>query len=82
MLHTPLMSASNAIHGIVIIGAIVIASQAQTTAGYVLAFVAAFFAAMNVVGGYSLTDRMLQMFRKRPGPADHDAGSGHLEEKS
>ena len=69
-LHTPLMSASNAIHGIVIIGAIIIASQAQTTAGYVLAFVAAFFAAMNVVGGYSLTDRMLQMFRKRPGQAD------------
>jgi len=44
----------------------------------VLAFVAAFFAAMNVVGGYSLTDRMLQMFRKRPGPA----GSGQPEEKS
>ena len=66
-LHTPLMSASNAIHGIVIIGAIITASQARTTAGYVLAFVAAFFAAMNVVGGYSLTDRMLQMFRKRPG---------------
>jgi NAD(P) transhydrogenase subunit alpha len=48
----------------------------------VLAFVAAFFAAMNVVGGYSLTDRMLQMFRKRPGPAGHDGGPGHLEEKS
>jgi H+-translocating NAD(P) transhydrogenase subunit alpha len=68
-LHTPLMSASNAIHGIVIIGAIVTASQAQTTAGYVLAFVAAFFAGMNVVGGYSLTDRMLQMFRKPPASA-------------
>jgi H+-translocating NAD(P) transhydrogenase subunit alpha len=72
-LHTPLMSASNAIHGIVIIGAIVTASQAQTTAGYVLAFVAAFFAGMNVVGGYSLTDRMLQMFRKPPASAaTHD----------
>ncbi|HEX5300077.1 MAG TPA: proton-translocating transhydrogenase family protein, partial [Streptosporangiaceae bacterium] len=59
-------------------GAIISASQARTTAGYVLAFVAAFFAAMNVVGGYSLTDRMLQMFRKRPGPA----GSGQPEEKS
>jgi proton-translocating NAD(P)+ transhydrogenase subunit alpha len=71
-LHTPLMSASNAIHGIVIIGAIVTAAQARTTTGYALAFVAAFFAAMNVVGGYSLTDRMLQMFRKRPLPGAHD----------
>jgi H+-translocating NAD(P) transhydrogenase subunit alpha len=71
-LHTPLMSASNAIHGIVIIGAIVTASQAQTNAGYVLAFVAAFFAGMNVVGGYGLTDRMLQMFRKPPASAAHN----------
>jgi H+-translocating NAD(P) transhydrogenase subunit alpha len=71
-LHTPLMSASNAIHGIVIIGAIVTAAQARTNADYVLAFVAAFFAGMNVMGGYSLTDRMLQMFRKRPAPAAHD----------
>jgi NAD(P) transhydrogenase subunit alpha len=76
-LHTPLMSASNAIHGIVIIGAIVSASQARMTAGYALAFVAAFFAGMNVVGGYSLTDRMLQMFRRRPTVADHDTtGNG------
>jgi NAD(P) transhydrogenase subunit alpha len=71
-LHTPLMSASNAIHGIVIIGAIVTASQARTNVDYVLAFVAAFFAGMNVMGGYALTDRMLQMFRKRPGSAAHD----------
>jgi NAD(P) transhydrogenase subunit alpha len=48
----------------------------------VLAFVAAFFAAMNVVGGYSLTDRMLQMFRKRPGPVSHEGGPGQPEEKS
>src|ERR1700746_2648221 len=65
-LHTPLMSASNAIHGIVIIGAIVTAAQARTTVDYVLAFVAACFAGLNVVGGSSLTDRMLQMFRKPP----------------
>jgi len=71
-LHTPLMSASNAIHGIVVIGAVVTASQAQTTAGYVLAFAAAFFAGMNVVGGYCLTDRMLQMFHKRPVTPAHD----------
>jgi len=80
-LHTPLMSASNAIHGIVVVGAVIAASQAQTTAGYVLAFVAAFFAAMNVVGGYALTDRMLQMFRKRPGQATGDGGQ-HREHEA
>lgn len=77
-LHTPLMSASNAIHGIVFVGAMVTAAEAHNTAGYVLTFVAAAFAAMNVVGGYSVTDRMLQMFRKRPvppAPGDH-AGDG------
>ena len=67
-LHTPLMSASNAIHGIVLVGAMVTASQAHDAVGYVLAFFAAMFAAMNVVGGYAVTDRMLQMFRKRPAP--------------
>ena len=50
--------------------------------GGAAALVAAFFAAMNVVGGYSLTDRMLQMFRKRAGPGARDGGSGHLDEKS
>lgn len=68
-LHTPLMSASNAIHGIVVIGAVVTASEAHNTAGYVLTFIAAVFAGMNVMGGYAVTDRMLQMFRKRPVPA-------------
>jgi proton-translocating NAD(P)+ transhydrogenase subunit alpha len=67
-LHTPLMSASNAIHGIVLVGAMVTASEAHDAIGYVLAFIAAVFAAMNVVGGYAVTDRMLQMFRKRPLP--------------
>ena len=67
-LHTPLMSASNAIHGIVLVGVMVAAAGAHDTAGYALCFVAAVFAAMNVVGGYSLTDRMLEMFRKRTAP--------------
>lgn len=80
-LHTPLMSASNAIHGIVIIGAMIMASQAHSTVGYVLAFIASFFAGMNVVGGYSLTDRMLQMFRKRPAPSARD-GDGHRDGQS
>jgi NAD(P) transhydrogenase subunit alpha len=67
-LHTPLMSAANSIHGIVFVGVMITAAAAHSTAGYVLAFVAAAFAAMNVVGGYRVTDRMLKMFRKRPLP--------------
>jgi NAD(P) transhydrogenase subunit alpha len=65
-LHTPLMSASNAVHGIVIVGAMVTASEARNVPGYVLAFLASAFAAMNVVGGYAVTDRMLLMFRRKP----------------
>ncbi|HEX2355878.1 MAG TPA: NAD(P) transhydrogenase subunit alpha [Micromonosporaceae bacterium] len=64
-LHTPLMSAANAIHGVVLVGAMLIAVTADTALGYALAFVAAAFAAMNVVGGYVVTGRMLAMFRKR-----------------
>lgn len=78
MLHTPLMSASNAIHGIVFVGVMVTAAQANNAAGYALSFVAAGFAAMNVVGGYVVTDRMLQMFHKRPAPPARgdDPGKG------
>jgi NAD(P) transhydrogenase subunit alpha len=65
-LHTPLMSGANSIHGIVLVGAMLIAAEVNDAAGYVLAFVAVAFATMNVVGGYVVTDRMLQMFRKRP----------------
>jgi H+-translocating NAD(P) transhydrogenase subunit alpha len=65
-LHTPLMSAANSIHGIVLAGAILIALTAHNAVGYVIAFVATAFAAMNVVGGYVVTGRMLKMFRRRP----------------
>ncbi len=65
-LHTPLMSAANSIHGIVIVGAMLIAVTAHNTIGYVIAFLAAAFAAANVVGGYVVTGRMLKMFRRRP----------------
>jgi NAD(P) transhydrogenase subunit alpha len=64
-LHTPLMSGANSIHGIIIIGAMVIAAEAKDPLGYGLALVAMSFGAMNVVGGYVVTDRMLQMFRKK-----------------
>jgi NAD(P) transhydrogenase subunit alpha len=67
-LHTPLMSGTNAIHGIVLVGAMVVAGLAnQSLLVTILAFVAVVFAAGNVVGGFVVTDRMLQMFKsKRP----------------
>ena len=65
-LHTPLMSGANSIHGIVVIGGMIIAAEADDLLGYTLAFVAVVFGAMNVVGGYVVTDRMLQMFKKKP----------------
>jgi NAD(P) transhydrogenase subunit alpha len=64
-LHTPLMSGANAIHGVVVVGVLLLAASTTTVAGYVLLGVAAFFAAMNVAGGYVVTDRMLAMFRRR-----------------
>jgi NAD(P) transhydrogenase subunit alpha len=76
-LHTPMMSGANAIHGVVVAGAIVIASLASSPTGCVLAFVAGALAAANVVGGYVVTDRMLTMFTKpsatSPAPAQRDA---------
>ena len=67
-LHTPLMSAANSIHGIVLAGAMLIAVTANNLLGYILAFVACAFAAMNVVGGYVVTGRMLKMFRRARAP--------------
>ncbi|MFC4533005.1 NAD(P) transhydrogenase subunit alpha [Sphaerisporangium dianthi] len=64
-LHTPLMSAANSVHGIVLAGAVLIAVTADGPLGYAIAFVAVAFAAMNVFGGYVVTDRMLEMFRPR-----------------
>jgi H+-translocating NAD(P) transhydrogenase subunit alpha len=77
-LHTPLMSAANSIHGIVLAGALLIGLTAHNVVGYVLAFIAAFFAAANVVGGYMVTGRMLKMFRRKaqPVPAAAPAGAG------
>jgi H+-translocating NAD(P) transhydrogenase subunit alpha len=65
-LHTPLMSGANAIHGVVLVGVMLLAATADSPLGYVLLFVAAAFAAMNVTGGYLVTDRMLEMFKARP----------------
>jgi NAD(P) transhydrogenase subunit alpha len=71
-LHTPLMSGANSIHGVVFVGVVILSSFVDSPLGYVLTFIAAAFAAANVVGGYVVTDRMLQMFRKRPAPARID----------
>ena len=67
LLHTPLMSGSNAISGITIIGAMIVAGQGATALAEVLGFIAIVFAMINVVGGYIVTDRMLKMFRKDTG---------------
>ena len=68
-LHTPLMSGTNAIHGIVLVWAMIVAGAAGSPLLImILAFIAVVFGAGNVVGGFVVTDRMLQMFRKRPQP--------------
>lgn len=65
MLHTPLMSGTNAIHGIILFGGILVLSDATSTLGEVLGFVAVVFGSANVFGGFMVTDRMLQMFKKK-----------------
>src|SRR6187399_609572 len=67
MLHTPLMSGANAVHGVIVVGAMLVAATADTPIAIVLAFVAVVLGTINVVGGFVVTDRMLEMFRKRPG---------------
>ncbi len=67
VLHTPLMSGANAIHGVVIIGAIIVMGKAETTdyLALILGFVAVILGTLNVVGGFVVTDRMLEMFKKK-----------------
>jgi NAD(P) transhydrogenase subunit alpha len=64
-LHTPLMSGANAIHGVILVGAIIVAGQATTTLELVVGLVAVVLATLNMVGGFVVTDRMLEMFRSR-----------------
>lgn len=68
-LHTPLMSATNAIHGIVLVGALLVAVVAEPRLGPVLSVVVVFLASLNVFGGYVVTGRMLAMFKPRPAAA-------------
>jgi NAD(P) transhydrogenase subunit alpha len=67
MLHTPLMSGANAIHGVIVVGAMLIAATADDSLRVILALVAVTLGAINVVGGFVVTDRMLEMFKRRPG---------------
>ena len=77
LLHTPLMSGTNAIHGIVIVGAIFVAGAGhQDTVTHIIGFIAVVLASANVVGGFVVTDRMLEMFKKRePKQAKKEPGA-------
>jgi NAD(P) transhydrogenase subunit alpha len=74
MLHTPLMSGANAVHGVIVVGAMLVAATADTPIAIALAFVAVILGTINVVGGFVVTDRMLEMFRKRPSDQTRDRG--------
>jgi NAD(P) transhydrogenase subunit alpha len=73
-LHTPLMSGANAIHGIILVGAIIVAGQAENVVVLIVALIAVLLATANLVGGFVVTDRMLQMFGRRPKPVAVAAG--------
>lgn len=72
VLHTPLMSGANAIHGVVVVGAIIVMGTASpdNTVALVLGFLSVILGTMNVVGGFVVTDRMLEMFKKKPSKKD------------
>ena len=71
-LHTPLMSGANAIHGVILVGAIVVADHAKTTFEISLAIAAVILATINMVGGFVVTDRMLQMFKGKGKPKKNE----------
>jgi NAD(P) transhydrogenase subunit alpha len=67
MLHTPLMSGANAVHGVIVVGAMLVAATADSAIAVVLALLAVTLGTINVVGGFTVTDRMLEMFKGRGG---------------
>ena len=71
-LHTPLMSGANAIHGVILVGAIIVADHASTTLELVLAIIAIVLATINMVGGFVVTDRMLEMFKGKKRNTDSE----------
>ena len=77
MLHTPLMSGANAVHGVIVVGAIIVTATADTPLQLALGLVGVILGTVNVVGGFVVTDRMLEMFRGRRGGSDgEDKGGG------
>jgi NAD(P) transhydrogenase subunit alpha len=75
LLHTPLMSGSNAIHGVILVGAMIVLGQANSTTEQILGFFAVFLATLNVVGGFVVTDRMLGMFKTKPQAPKNEGAS-------
>lgn len=82
ILHTPLMSGSNAIHGIVLVGALVVMGEAHGTGQLILGFLAVFLATLNIVGGFVVTDRMLEMFKAKPGERERERAKPAADQAS
>lgn len=82
VLHTPLMSATNAIHGVILVGGILILGKAEAPLMYALGIAAVLFGTLNVVGGYAVTDRMLEMFKARKSPPPTPSSVSSLRSKT
>ena len=74
MLHTPLMSGANAVHGVIVVGAMLVAATASDVVAVMLALLAVTLGTINVVGGFVVTDRMLEMFRRKPSDTPRERG--------
>jgi NAD(P) transhydrogenase subunit alpha len=81
-LHTPLMSGTNAIHGIVLLGGLIVIGEVSGTFNDFILVIAIIFGTINVVGGFLVTDRMLEMFKKRPEPAKAEEAAAEPEDKA
>jgi NAD(P) transhydrogenase subunit alpha len=75
ILHTPLMSGTNAIHGVILVGSMIVLGTADGTVQLTLGFIAVVFATVNVVGGFVVTDRMLEMFKGKAPTQKSDEGT-------
>lgn len=80
-LHTPLMSGANAIHGVILVGAIIVADRSSSSLELGLSIAAVILATINMVGGFVVTDRMLEMFKPKKSPGDNSGSSSREAEK-
>lgn len=76
VLHTPLMSGTNAIHGVILVGSMIVLGNSRGTAQLILGIIAVILATINVVGGFVVTDRMLEMFKQKPEPKKRSEDTG------